>query len=290
VTVAKSGVAIVVVGFDSGDVWPQFFDSLSSSTTLPERVVVVENSPHVPRIDSAALPFPLEIVHQPDNPGYGAAANAGVAILPQRIPFVVVCNPDVVFESATLEDLTAALDSHPNAGVAGPRILNADGSVYPSARAFPGIRVGVGHALFADIWKNNPWTSRYLGRYEGTETRVVDWVSGALMMFRREALDAVGGFDPGYFMFLEDVDVCFRLKRLSWRSVYAPIAALTHSGAHATKKNMSEMVTIHHESARRFLSLLYDKPIHAPLRGMLRLGLALRRLLATRRYRKLTAG
>ena len=278
-------IGLVVVGYESDDVWPEFFSSLGSSTLKPEHVVVVENSPTLSPTLASMYSGPLTIVHRPENPGYGASCNDGAALISSQCSIIVACNPDVVFSPEALGTLVDALLANTHVGVVGPRIVNRDGSVYPSARAFPGIRVGVGHALFARLWPANPWTRRYLGSYEGRDTKVVDWLSGALLMVRRSAFEEIGGFDPRYFMFLEDVDLCFRLKRRGWRSLYVPQAQIMHSGAHSTSKVMENMVRVHHESAALFLDRLYDKPWQLPLRVTLHLGLRIRRFFAVRRFK-----
>jgi N-acetylglucosaminyl-diphospho-decaprenol L-rhamnosyltransferase len=281
----KPVIGLVTVGFESADVWPVFFESLSRSTLKPRTVVVMDNSPQPPRDLSAFYTGDLTVKHRPENPGYGAAINEGVTLLPAECTIVVMCNPDITFEPETLQTTVEALLAHPTAGIAGPAVINPDGSLYPSARAFPGIRVGIGHAILGEIWKHNPWTRRYLGVYEGDDVRIVDWLSGSCLVAKKEALAEVGGFDTGYFMFLEDVDLCFRLKRTGWRSLYVPGARIEHSGGHSTKSRMADMVKVHHESARRFLFRLYDRPVYWPLRQVLRLGLAVRSVIARTKYR-----
>jgi N-acetylglucosaminyl-diphospho-decaprenol L-rhamnosyltransferase len=278
-------VAVVTVGFESQDMWPRFFSSLSASTLTPAIVVVVENSEEVPGNLESLYSGALTVLHRPDNPGYGAGINWGVNHVPEDCSVIVMCNPDIEFDPDALHVLTAALMAQDKVGIAGPAIVNPDGSLYPSARAFPGIRVGVGHALLGEIWKNNPWTKRYLGVYGGKDNRIVDWLSGSCLVIKRDAFSEVGGFDPDYFMFLEDVDLCFRLKRAGWRSLYVPQAAITHAGGHSTKKRMADMVRVHHESARKFLFRLYDKPVYWPLRQVLRLGLTIRSYIAPVKYK-----
>lgn len=283
-------IGVVVVGFYSTDVWPEFFRSLSQSTLLPTAVVVIENSPEAPSGLSSLYSGPITLVHRPDNPGYGAAINQGVAALPKECAVIVMCNPDIVFEPDALSQLVTELESHAAVGIAGPAVVNPDTSIYPSARAFPGIRVGIGHAILGELWEGNPWTRKYLGVYHGSDTRVVDWLSGSCLAAKREAFAAVGGFDPGYFMFFEDVDLCFRLKREGWRSLYVPRARIEHSGGHATQPRMADMVGVHHESARRFLFRLYDKPRFWALRHILRIGLKVRALIAPVKYKNVRDG
>jgi N-acetylglucosaminyl-diphospho-decaprenol L-rhamnosyltransferase len=282
---SKPIIGLVTVGFESADVWPAFFQSLSRSTLKPQSVVVMDNSPEAPEELTKLYKGKLTLKHRPDNPGYGAAINEGVSLLPSDCTVIVMCNPDISFEPQALQRAVDALLAHPTAGITGPAVINPDGSIYPSARAFPGVRVGIGHAILGEVWKNNPWTQRYLGVYEGDDVRIVDWLSGSCLVAKKEALDQVGGFDPEYFMFLEDVDLCFRLKRAGWRSLYVPGARIEHSGGHSTKSRMADMVKVHHESARRFLFRLYDKPVYWPLRQVLRLGLAVRSVLARIKYK-----
>jgi N-acetylglucosaminyl-diphospho-decaprenol L-rhamnosyltransferase len=278
-------IGLVTVGFESSDVWPEFFDSLARSRLSPAAVVVVDNSPQPPENLSQLYSGALTVLHRPENPGYGAAINEGVAQLPANCTILVMCNPDITFEPETLVRLVEELSTNATAGIAGPAVLNPDGSVYPSARAFPSIRIGIGHALLGEIWKRNPWTQKYLGVYEGNDTRIVDWLSGSCLMAKKEVFESVGGFDPAYFMFLEDVDLCFRLRRAGWRSLYVPSARIEHSGGHSTRSRMADMVKAHHQSAGLFLSRLYDKPAFWPLRQILRLGLAARSVLARIKYR-----
>jgi N-acetylglucosaminyl-diphospho-decaprenol L-rhamnosyltransferase len=274
-------LGLVVVGFGSTDEWEEFFDSISMSTLRPEAIVVVENSPDVPLLPAHTSLHNVSVIHRPDNPGYGTAANTGVAALPDAIDVVVVCNPDVRLTLNALERMVTTLESRPDVGLLGPQIVTSHGDVYPSARAFPGIRIGIGHALFGTLWPGNPWTSRYLGNLDSDTPQVVGWVSGSLFMARRSAFEAVHGFDERFFMFFEDVDLAFRMKRAGWRCLYEPRASITHSGAHATGKNMSFMVRQHHRSAELFMANLYPHWYQWPLRLVLRGGLRLRSLLLT---------
>ena len=277
-------LGLVVVGYQSDDVWPAFFESLAQSSIVPDRIVVVENSLTLPSSIPEQPILSVSVLHRPDNPGYGTSANVGVRSLGESVDLVVICNPDIVWEPQTLEILVTELQSRPTVGIAGPRLLNTDGSTYPSARAFPGIRIGIGHALFGDMWKSNPWTARYLGTHEGLHPRIVDWLSGACVMVRRETFTAIGGFDESYFMFVEDVDLCFRAKKHGWRSLFVPQARLTHSGAHSTGARMAEMVKAHHQSMRKFLFRMYERPLYWPIRQALRVGLWLRSVIAPLRY------
>jgi len=278
----SESLGLVVIGYHSDGVWESFFTSLRASHTQPADIVVVENSPEVSPLLKKFSDFPITVVHRSDNPGYGAAANAGVAALPPHITEVVICNPDLTMEPEALGLLLEELNTQSGAGVVGPRILTSRGETYPSARAIPGIRIGIGHALLGRVWRGNPWSATYLGRYGELTPHSVGWLSGAFLMVKRDAFESLGGFDEAYFMFFEDVDLGFRLKKSGYRSFYIPAAEITHSGAHATKTDMPAMIAAHHRSAARFLSLLYVGKRYAPLRVVLKTGLKVRSFIAYR--------
>lgn len=281
-----TSLGFVVVGFNSEDLWPGFFAALDSSSVKPAQVVVVENSAEAPKNLPTSESYEITSLHLHHNPGYGSAANAGVKELPDAITHVVIANADTLVERDTIERLLSAQHDFPQTGVLGPAVVTQAGTIYPSARAIPGVRIGIGHALFGTLWPSNPWTQRYLGDYLSSESRPAGWVSGSFILVNREAFTSVDGFDESYFMFFEDVDLCFRLKQNGWRSVYVPRASITHIGGHSTAHNMAEMVAAHHDSARRFLNKLYPRAWHAPLKFALFLGLGLRSAIVSRLYRQ----
>jgi N-acetylglucosaminyl-diphospho-decaprenol L-rhamnosyltransferase len=249
---------------------------LALSTTQPGQVVIVDNSPEKRPLPRSRWKGPLNRIHRPDNPGYGAAANTGVAALGPDSDWVVVCNPDIVVQPDTLSTLLSEAQTQPRVGSLGPAITNEDGSLYPSARALPTLGVGIGHAVFGVIWPRNPWTRAYRGDYTRESTRESGWLSGSFIVLRRRALEEIGGFDEGYFMFFEDVDLGWRLGHAGWKNLYVPSASALHLGGHSTKRNYEVMFKAHHDSAVRFIAKRYPGPLWWPLRALIGLGLSLR--------------
>jgi N-acetylglucosaminyl-diphospho-decaprenol L-rhamnosyltransferase len=271
----EQNYAVVVVSFGSGEVLESFVESLESSKIKPKVVVVVENGPELNPI-SQTTEFPLNYIHLPGNPGYGTAINAGFNDLPAEISWVLISNPDVILEPESVDILLATTRHFPGAGAFGPRLLNLDGTIYPSARALPSINLGVGHALTGAIWPTNPWTTRYLGRYDSLLPRECGWLSGACLLVKRHAFEQIGGFDTGYFMFMEDVDLGMRLAQSGWGSIYVPRSVASHTVGHSTKGSKKNMVKAHHQSAKRFISKRYPGVLWSPIRWALGVGLTLR--------------
>ncbi|WP_158862741.1 glycosyltransferase family 2 protein [Leifsonia sp. AG29] len=276
--------AVVTVTFNSNAVIDDFLRSIREDAGDTAEIVVVDNGTR----DIEALRLTAErhgarLLELTDNLGYGGGMNAGIRTLGTDIEYVLVSNPDVRVARGTIGELVRLLDHDRRGAAAGPRVLNEDGTVYPSARRLPSLRTGVGHGLLQPIWASNPWTQRYHDTAGDESVRPSGWLSGSCLMVRRSAFDAIGGFDDGYFMYFEDVDLGLRFGRAGWLNLYDPAANVVHSGAHSTSERSAQMVTIHHDSAYRYLSKRYDRPWEAPLRWVLRVGLRLRLALVLRR-------
>jgi N-acetylglucosaminyl-diphospho-decaprenol L-rhamnosyltransferase len=270
-------VGIVTVAYRSDRVLGDFLGSVAAVDDSAHPTVVVDNAPDQGDARSQASAHGAGYVALPANPGYGGAVNAGVRELPDDVEWVLISNPDVILEKGAITALRERATSSPDIGAVGPAVLNPDGSVYPSARAVPSLRTGVGHALFANLWQRNPWTLAYRRETDPSDVaRDAGWLSGSCLLVRRTAFDEIGGFDEGYFMYFEDVDLGFRLARAGYRNVYEPSARVTHVGAHSTGSESASMVAAHHESARRFLSKKYAGWRLWPVRLTLRVGLAMR--------------
>jgi N-acetylglucosaminyl-diphospho-decaprenol L-rhamnosyltransferase len=270
-------VGIVTVAYRSDDVLAGFLDSVTTATSSRPAVVVVDNAPGAGDASGQAAAKGAVYLPLAANPGYGGAVNAGVHALPGSVEWVLISNPDVVLGIGSIDALQEAAAADDSIGAVGPAVLNPDGSVYPSARAVPSLRTGVGHALFANLWQRNPWTLAYRRESDlSDQTRDAGWLSGSCLLVRRSAFDRIGGFDEGYFMYFEDVDLGFRLGKVGYRNVYAPAARVTHAGAHSTGGESARMVAAHHDSARRFLSKKYAGWWLWPVRATLAVGLAVR--------------
>ncbi|QGK71305.1 glycosyltransferase [Allosaccharopolyspora coralli] len=275
-------LAVVIVTYSPGEVLEPCLDTLAKATERPLRVILADNGSTDGEPERLSAREPVELVPMGDNLGYGSAANRGVAALDDSVGWVVVANQDVEWGQGSLDALLDAAKRWPRAGALGPLIRERDGAVYPSARLQPSLGRGIGHALFGKVWPSNPWTSAYRQSEAEITERTAGWLSGSCVLLRREAFDAVDGFDPRYFMFFEDVDLGDRLDRVGWLNVYVPDAEIMHIGGHSAKQASVRMLTEHHRSAYRFLSDRYRGPRWAPLRLLLRAALSVRARLEIR--------
>jgi len=277
---ARASVAVVAVTYSPGSSLTGFLDSLQRATERSVEVLLADNGSLDGAPQAAAERPGVTLLSTGSNVGYGRAANAGVAAT--SADWVVVANPDVVWEPGSLDELLAAAARWPRAGALGPLIRQPDGQVYPSARALPTLGRGIGHAVFGWWWPGNPWSVRYRRENEELHERTAGWLSGSCLLLRRQAFSSVGGFDPAYFMYFEDVDLGERLADAGWLNVYVPSAVVTHTGSHATSRHAAAMTSAHHRSAWLYFSRHYPGPRWLPLRLVVRLGLAVREQLSLR--------
>jgi N-acetylglucosaminyl-diphospho-decaprenol L-rhamnosyltransferase len=256
----SGGIAAVVVDHDAGPLLGRCVRSLLGEGV--SSVVVVENGG--PGSAEAALDGllrrpthpPVRIVRPGRNVGFGAGVNRGLAVLAgEATPaeWVLVSNADLVVHHGALEAMHSALGSHPAWAIVGPRIFTQTGEVYPSVRSFPSFTDAAGHALLALFKPDNPFTRRYNpGPPEGDVVTEAGWVSGSCFLARRAALEELGGFDEGYFMYAEDMDLCWRAHQAGWGVGFAGTASITHVQGVSTARRPYRMMVAHHRSALRF--------------------------------------
>lgn len=242
---SESRSSAIVVDYFAGDVLANCVASLRRER--PVGIVVVDNSTESASATTLA-DDEVEVVETMHNLGYGRAMNRGVAIAPPS-EFLILSNPDIEVHAGAVATLEHHLDAHPDVALVGPTILDSEGNIYPSIRVFPNVVLAGLHALCAPWWPSNPFTRRY--RQPRRDGRV-DWVSGAFMLVRREAFQQVGGFDERYFMFAEDMDLCWRLQRAGYTIGHEPQAVITHIEGVSRRRAPRMMVRAHHLSAMRF--------------------------------------
>jgi N-acetylglucosaminyl-diphospho-decaprenol L-rhamnosyltransferase len=245
--------AAVVINYQGGPLLTACVRSVLADTSAGEvDLVVVDNGSGDGSVDALQAEIPgVRVICSPGNVGYARAANLGIAAT--RAPVVAVLNLDLTVEPGTAKAMLARLDDEPALGAVGPRIRNVDGTDYPSARRSPSVALAVAHGLLGLWWPSNPFTVRYRELdADPAQPRLVDWVSGAAIWLRRSALDAAGGWDEGYFMYMEDLDLCSRLCAAGFDIAYEPAGSVIHVQGASTSRTPYRMLVQHHRSAWRF--------------------------------------
>ncbi len=220
--------------------------------------------------------FPgVNLVWNSSNAGYSRACNQGIRATCE--PVVMVLNSDTTLSRDTVSSLVACLDRNPAAGVVAPLLRNTDGSLQYSCRGFPSVKTAFAHAFLGLFKADNVHSARYKKMaWDHAEECEVPWVSGAFMAIRREAFDEIGGFDEGYFMYVEDVDLCWRMWRAGRSVVYLPDGEVCHHVGMSSRAVPARMVFHHHASMLRFHRKTYDGPARRPVNVLVTAGIVVR--------------
>jgi N-acetylglucosaminyl-diphospho-decaprenol L-rhamnosyltransferase len=247
-------VSAIIVTYNSAGCVGRLLDSLRdrSSGALRETIVVDNASSDATAELIARYHRSVRVIERSTNAGLSAGINEGVAASSGE--FVAVLNPDIHFDADPLAPLAAYLREHPDVGVVAPKLLDDDGTLQMSCRAFPGYDTALfnRYSLLTRIFPTNERSRRYLMTdFDHASVRDVDWVSGAMLMLPRRVFDEIGGFDAGYFMFNEDVDLCRRVHDAGYRVVYYPLATVHHTIG-VSKSTSRRMIVERHRSMWRY--------------------------------------
>jgi GT2 family glycosyltransferase len=216
-------------------------------------VIVVDNASRDDSVQAVREQFPwVRLYAMETNLGFTGGHNH--ALEQRNAPHALLLNSDTIVHPGAIRRLLDYHRDHPDAGIIGPKLLNPDGSLQYSCRRFPHPAA----ALFRNtplgkMFPNNRFTRDYLMTDWPHDTpRAVDWVSGAAFFVSEEAMKKVGLLDPGYFMYCEDVDWCYRVRQAGFTVTYVPDAVVTHAIGRSTDQVANKMIVRFHKSMLRF--------------------------------------
>lgn len=242
-------IDIVIVNYNSTDYLLKCLKSVYDSIgDISIRVFVYDNNSKN-GVDRVSIAFPMVIFRKnPFNMGFGKAINKGIK--QGTAPYVLVLNPDTIIQDGFFDSILQYIGNNPDTGIVGPKILNSDGSIQGSARAFPKPWMAFyGRNSFLTRWfPNNPISRKCIltTGSDGVTPMSVDWVSGACMLVRRRAIDEVGLLDEQFFMYWEDADWCKRMWRKGWKVDYFPKASIVHHvGCSSSKRPLRSILEFH---------------------------------------------
>ena len=231
----------------------------------------------------------VAVIHNDQNVGFARGVNQGLAVALGR--FVLVMNPDCRLVAGAIAELRAVLEAHQGCAIVGPKLLNPDGSVQGSARGDPDMWTGL-FGRTGSLGRMLPWlpiSRRNVVSDEavrsGHTSVVVDWLSGACMFARPEALAIVHGFDERYFLYWEDADLCRRLRAAGYHVRYVPGATAIHRVGQSSRTTQAAAIRAFHASAYRYYTSYVAPSRFNPGRALARMILRLRCWLYLRRLR-----
>jgi hypothetical protein len=284
-------IGVVIVSYNTSAMLRDCLRSLASCQ-LPLHIVVVDNASHDDSVSMVRRDFPnVHLLALAHNQGFAAANNHGLRCLgfastasaaPASPPpaYALLLNPDTIVHPGAIETLLAFAQAHPRVGVVGPRLLNADGSLQTAAFRFPTLSMSLLDVFPpGDVLPGRLYDSWWHGRYPqaqqpaNTQPCAIDHPLGACMLVRRAAIDEVGLLDARYFMYSEEIDWCWRIRRAGWAIWHEPRAQITHLGGGATRQVRHSMLIELHRSRVRFFQQHYPARLLRAHRLITRLGM-----------------
>ena len=247
-------------------------------------IIVVDNNSTDGSCDMIKYLFPrVTLVENKDNKGFSKANNQGVAIAAGE--YILFLNPDTVMPEDFLKKSIGYMDTHPKAGALGPRLIDGKGDFAPDAKkSFPSLSVAIFKTTGINkIFSRSPYFNKYYAVHIGErETAPVEVLSGCCMLVRRKAMDEAGGpFDEDYFMYCEDVDLSWRIKKAGYQNVYFPEVNLIHYKGESTRKMTLSYVRIFNEALVTFVKKHYTRKEAKLFVLFINIGIILRAILGT---------
>jgi GT2 family glycosyltransferase len=234
----KIDLSIIIVNWNASDLLERCLNSIFvTNSSICQEVIVVDNASSDGSQELLQVQYPqVKLVTNQENEGFARANNRGLRLAKGR--YHLLLNSDAFVHPGTLENMVQFMDGNPEAGVAGCRLYYENGTLQPSCTGFP--------TLFTELWQVL-WLdrlfpkSRIFGQYRMSywnfdDVREVDSVMGAFMMLRPEAVVEVGLLDESYFMYSEEVDLCYRMKKAGWKVLFNPDASATHIWGGTSKR------------------------------------------------------
>ncbi len=278
---ATLDVSIVIVNYNVREFLQQCLESIDRSRhTLRYEVIVVDNDSHDQSVPILQHKFPhVRFIALEENLGFGRANNIGIRQARGR--YILLLNPDTLIQEDTIETMVRYMDEHPEVGISGCKVLNANGTFQMQCRrGFPSPWVSF-CKLFGlqSLFPRSPLFARYNQTFRSEdETYLIDAVIGAFMFCRREPLLDIGGFDEEFFMYGEDLDLCYRMKQAGFATAYAPLTTIVHFKGESTRRSSINEVKWFYDAMEIFARKHYGASYLFLL--FLRSGIYLRSLVA----------
>jgi len=258
-------LSIIIVSWNVRELLRQCLLSIRQNQGgLQVEIIVVDGASADGSAEMVREAFPdVVLIACQENVGFPRGNNLGIAAANGR--YLLILNPDTEIVGDALPQMVAYMQAHPEVGVLGPQLLYPDGTIQSSRRRFPTLTT----AFFESTWLQPYAPKAVLDHYYAAdlpddELAEVDWVMGAAMMLPADVETAVGGMDPGYFMYSEELDWCRRIKAAGWRVIYFPQAKIIHHEG----KSSEQAIAARHINFNR-AKLRYYRKYHGRLAALL---------------------
>lgn len=250
-------VSVVIVNLNGKDLLDPCLNSIfSKSASFPFEIIVVDNNSKDDSVSWLRNNYPDVItIHNTKNLGFSRANNQGIRQAKGK--YILLLNNDTEFLNNALKPAVEHMEQNSDVGICGLKLLHPDGSIQYSCRSFPGFATSFfnRYSFLTRLFPDNIFSRQYLKTdFKHDKIADVDWVSGAAMLLRREMLGQIGLLDDRFFMYSEDVDICYRAWQNKWRVVYFPESQIVHHIGQTTLNDTSLFIpTLWHRHKSMFL-------------------------------------
>jgi GT2 family glycosyltransferase len=249
-------LSIIIVNYNVKEFLLNLLHSIEkASSKIKKEVIIVDNASDDGSVELIKNKFPfVRLIENKVNAGFGKANNQALKIA--RGNFILLINPDAVVSEDTFDKMISFFNDYPDAGLAGCKIINADGSLQLACRrSFPGPWTSFTKVTgLSTIFSKSKIFARYNLTYlNENETYEVDAISGSFMMMRREVYDKVGGFDEQFFMYGEDLDLCYRVQQAGFKVYYVHSTQVIHYKGESTKRSNLDETRVFYDAMHQFV-------------------------------------
>lgn len=249
-------LSIIIVNYNVKEFLQNLLISLSKSAgKINSEIIVVDNASDDGSVEIVKEKFPeVKLIANKNNEGFGRANNQALEIAKGK--FLALINPDTIVTEDTFQKLIEFFESTPDAGMVGPKVLNPDGSLQLACRrSFPGPWTSFTKvAGLSKVFPKSKLFAKYNLTYlDENKTYEVDAISGAFMIFRKDVFNKVGGFDPQFFMYGEDLDLCYRIQKAGYKVYYFHDAQVIHYKGESTKRSRLDETKVFYDAMHLFV-------------------------------------
>lgn len=274
-------LSIIIVNYNVKEFILNSLDSIKkSSDGFEVETIVIDNASKDGSVEAIAKQFPeVNLIASNENLGFGKANNLGLEKAKGK--YILLLNPDTILKEDTIAKMIEFFEKNKDAGLAGCKVLNPDGTLQlPCRRSFPGpwtafTKVSGLSKLFP---KNKLFAKYNLTYLDENKTYEVDAVSGSFMMLRREVYEKIGGFDPQFFMYGEDLDLCYRVQKAGYKVYYVHSTEIIHYKGESTKRSSIDETKVFYDAMHLFVKKHLSSSFLVEL--ILQIAIVLRKTLA----------
>ncbi len=281
-------ISIIIVNYNVKEFLLNALESVfKAAQNLTLEVIVVDNASEDGSVEAVESHYPqVLLIRNKENLGFGKANNIGLEKATGR--FILLLNPDTIVREDTFVKMLAFFESHPEAGMAGCKVLNPDGTLQLACRrSFPGPWTSFTKVTgLSSLFPKSKLFAKYNLTYlDENETYEVDAISGSFMMFRKDVYEKIGGFDPRFFMYGEDLDFCYRVKQAGYKVYYYHETEIIHYKGESTKRSPLDETKIFYDAMKLFVNKHFSSSFIVEF--ILKLAISIRRTFAFLNHYKL---